>query len=198
MKGLLVINGQCKPIEIIGGGINDPVAHHFNAVLRICGNGLACQLFTQKQGQCRLDGHLFFRCRAGDRVCCQPHFLRRAQIAAHSGEIVGTQRLIPHFFHCIITSPRNRLDWRIALMQAGIVMTHFQRIAIGKAARLHRLIRRQIAARHRHTNGIALHARRLCRPSNFGLCLSPDRARGTGQSQFEAIKGGFVSHCSPL
>ena len=194
LKAALIGQPFGKRINIAACLFLDPFADHINRRRSSLGNGLAGQLFAQKQRQSALNRDFAFVLRPSDRISAHAHHERGVEIALDAGEIVGAKRLISDLLNRIIASPRNRF-WRSAIgVHNLVVMAQFERKTIGKAARFLGLSLGQFAARQWHTKILARGGRRIRAPRDLNLCFIGKRTAGAGQRLLKSVERCLIRH----
>ena len=154
-------------------------------------------MFAQQQGECDRQRHFIRAGGAGNRIAADAHRHRRIKVVAHARIGLRAQRFVADLLDQIETGPGRGIAWRGLGVQRFVMVAQPQRHRIGMAARFHRLVARQVAARHRHPQVLAIGHRHIGSPGHLKFRLVRDCPAGAGQDRAEAVKRGFVGHGLP-
>ena len=194
LEGPLVVERVGKAVHVGADLGEDIAAHHVHARLCAVGHGFARQCLAQHQRKRGRQRHLVRLARLGDGVGRGAQFERGVEIAANAVIAVAADRFVADPLDRVVAGARDRLGRRALGVQRLVVMAQLQREAVGKAARLGRLVARQVAARQGHAKVLARLARLVSAPGHLDLRLLRERARSAGQRLLETVEGGLVGH----
>lgn len=180
LECLLVIQRERQSIEIGPGALLDPAAQHVGALARSFGYRLPRQVFAQQQRKRHRQRHFIRAGGASDRIAANPHGHCRIEIVTHPGIGLRTEGFVANLFDQIITGPRRRIAGRSLGVERLVVVAQLERHRIRITARFHRLFARQVAARHRHPQVLAIGHGHIGRPRHLKLRLVRNRPAGAG------------------